>query len=502
MSRELLKHISYTFMVVIGMLISSCSNHKLQKVERVMETSPEQADSLLNEIPVPAGGRSKAFYALLKTQIDYKLYRTFENDSVIRIATDHYGTRHKSSHAAMAWYSLGCISAELGDEVKAADSYHTALFLFPDTLVRYYALAQQNLGAIYLYHDLNELAVPMLKSCRINSERLADSIAMAFCDYNLALNMLYHKRYDEAKCAFEELKVSRWLSPGIKEGIMLQMAKISLFGNQDYPGTINYIDSLFQADSIYYRNGHMLSLKADALYELGLVDSAKQYYHMSIANTREPKTLYGCYNRLAEIASAASDSLSRTYYDSKAHEYMDSITSISKSNIIFNSHLNHSRPTRTNYILLYLSLLVPSLIIGGYFIKRERQNTKKRNNMNRICSAQSILDFHDEIEEFKQCDFYSEILAIISNKENFKSQDRNLLIEKCHGYLLNVRSFLMTKYSLNAQEIDFCFFILLGISQKDCQLFFSYSDSGIRTMKYRMKNKLPKSEFDYLFVKQ
>lgn len=487
---------------LVGFALAGCGHNELLQIERIMESDVQKADSMIQSMNEPAGKRNQALYALLKTQIDYKLYRTFESDSLIRIATDYYGYRHKSSHAAMAWYSLGCVSGELGDEVKAADSYHTALFLFPDTLVRYYALAQQNLGAIYLYHNLDEKAVPLLKSCRINSERLSDSVVMAFCDYNLALNMLYHKKYDEAKCAFDELKENRWLSPGIREGIMLQMTKISLYGNQDYQGTINYIDTLFQTDIVNSKNGHIYSIKADAFYELGLLDSAKQYYQLSIANTAEPKTLYSCYKKLTEIASIASDSLSRTYYASKANECMDSITAISKSNIIFNSLLNHSIQDRRKGIPLYLFLLVIFLFVGGYFAKRLYQKKKEKDNMNRIYNAQSISDFCDEIENFKQSNVYAEILAAISKNDSFKLHDRSVLIEKCHGNLLNVRSFLMSKYALNSQEVDFCFFILLGVSQKNCQLFFNYSDSGIRTLKYRVKSKLPQPEFDYLFVKK
>lgn len=283
---------------------------------------------------------------------------------------------------------------------------------------------------------------------------------------------------------------------------MLQMTKISLYGNQDYQGTINYIDTLFQTDIVNSKNGHIYSIKADAFYELGLLDSAKQYYQLSIANTAEPKTLYSCYKKLTEIASIASDSLSRTYYASKANECMDSITAISKSNIIFNSLLNHSIQDRRKGIPLYLFLLVIFLFVGGYFAKRLYQKKKEKDNMNRIYNAQSISDFCDEIENFKQSNEYAEILAAISKNDSFKLHDRSVLIEKCHGNLLNVRSFLMSKYALNSQEVDFCFFILLGVSQKNCQLFFNYSDSGIRTLKYRVKSKLPQPEFDYLFVKK
>lgn len=142
-------------MCLAALLLASCTYRDLKAVERTMETDPAVADSLLCEIPIPAHGRSRALYALLKTQIDYKMYRDADSDSLIRVATDYYGRKYKGYHAAMAWYSLGCISAELGNDSTAADAYLSALSLFPDTLVRYYALAEQNLSYIYLEHNMD-----------------------------------------------------------------------------------------------------------------------------------------------------------------------------------------------------------------------------------------------------------------------------------------------------------------------------------------------------------
>lgn len=93
--------------------LTGCERGKLLKVERIMEQDIDTADTLIYSMDEPFGKRNRALYALLKTQIDYKMYRDAVNDSTIRIATDFYGKRYKDYHAAMAWYSLGCISAEL-----------------------------------------------------------------------------------------------------------------------------------------------------------------------------------------------------------------------------------------------------------------------------------------------------------------------------------------------------------------------------------------------------
>ena len=123
--------------------LAGCGRQELLQVERIMESDVLKADSMISTMEEPAGRRNLALYSILRTQIDYKLYRKAESDSLIRTATDYYGKGRKSYHAAMAWYSLGCVAGENGDDVTAVDAYLNALSLFPDTLVRYFALSEQ-----------------------------------------------------------------------------------------------------------------------------------------------------------------------------------------------------------------------------------------------------------------------------------------------------------------------------------------------------------------------
>ena len=214
-----------TAVITACCLLSGCRHSGLSRVERLMENDVETADSLICTMNKPTGNRGRARYALLKTQIDYKLFRPALNDSAIRIATDYYGRDRKSFHAAMAWYSLGCVSAELGRDSTAADAYLTALRLFPDTLVRYYALAQQNLSYIYLEHNMKDEAIRLIKSCRTNAVRLNDSAAITFCDYNIANSLLYNNEYDSARVMFLKLKDNPWMTPGTKDVPLLQLFK-------------------------------------------------------------------------------------------------------------------------------------------------------------------------------------------------------------------------------------------------------------------------------------
>ena len=134
-------------LVAVAALIS-CGGPggRLAEVERLLETDPVRADSLLGTVPVPDSRKGRALYAILRTQADYKNYKDIPDDRLIREATDYYGNRKKDYHAAMAWYSRGCVLSLTDDDLGAINAYLTAKDLFPDTLVRYYLICEHKLG--------------------------------------------------------------------------------------------------------------------------------------------------------------------------------------------------------------------------------------------------------------------------------------------------------------------------------------------------------------------
>ena len=79
--------------------LTSRGHNELIQIERIMESDVQKADSMIQSMNEPAGKRNQALYALLKTQIDYKMYRNADGDSTIRVATDYYGRKYKGYHA-------------------------------------------------------------------------------------------------------------------------------------------------------------------------------------------------------------------------------------------------------------------------------------------------------------------------------------------------------------------------------------------------------------------
>jgi len=107
-----------------------------------METDPKEADSILVSMTEPTSRRDRAWYVVLKSLADCKNDRIITSDSLIRTATDYYGSLHKNFRAAVAWYTHGCVYTHLGNDHSAIYAFLKAKDLFPDTLVHYYALTE------------------------------------------------------------------------------------------------------------------------------------------------------------------------------------------------------------------------------------------------------------------------------------------------------------------------------------------------------------------------
>lgn len=489
-----------------ALLLASCTYRDLKAVERAMETDPAVADSLLSEIPTPAHGRSQALYALLKTQIDYKMYRDADSDSLVRIATDYYGRKYKGYHAAMAWYSLGCISAELGNDSTAADAYLSALSLFPDTLVRYYALTEQNLSYIFLEHNMDDEAIQLIKSCRLNACRLADSAAIAFCDYNIGKYHLLNNEFDTAKNLFEELNDNHWLSPDTKNYPLLQIAKILQLDSHNYEQSIEHIDSFIKKNMNCVPNGLAYSVKADAYYDINQIDSARYYYDITLKETNDPHTKCDAFRRLSTIYSNTGNSVMASFCAEQASSWMDSIVVNNQSDIIFRALLSNSNnyfPRKysfttksvalliTSLLLILIGILLHSRALSGYGKKKEQtQNVK------------TISDFENNLIDFKRNQVYNEMIFAINERKEIESKRKNELTDKFRNSLPELRAFIVASSHVNDKELDYCIFTMLGFKQKDYHRIFNLSQSGCRNLKTRIKGKMPDDIYNYIFESQ
>ena len=485
--------------LMAGCFLSGCGQSELSQIERIMESDVQKADSMIQSMKEPSSKRNQALYSLLKTQIDYKMYRDADSDSLVRIATDYYGRKYKGYHAAMAWYSLGCISAELGNDSTAADAYLSALSLFPDTLVRYYALAEQNLSYIFLEHNMDDEAIQLIKSCRLNACRLADSAAIAFCDYNIAKYYLLNNLFDTAKVLFEKLADNNWLSSDTKDYPLLHIAKIFQLDKQNYEQSIEYVDLFINRKQNRTVNNLAYSIKADAYYDLHLFDSARHYYAIALNEPIDPYTTCDAFRRLSEIHSIKGNSDSAAYYAEKASAWMDTIVVSSSSNTIFRSLLSNAQLFTPQEKSIATALVLLLLTLSIIFFIGIVLHSRPKGQIHQI---ENISDFENDLIDFKQSQIYQEMIFAINEKKEIESKQKNALIDKFRESLPELRAFIAASSNVNGNELDYCIYTMLGFKQKDYHKIFNLSQSGCRNLKSRINGKMPEDIFRYIFDKE
>ncbi|CDN30696.1 TPR-repeat-containing protein [Mucinivorans hirudinis] len=113
-------------------LLLGCTNPQitaeLEKVDELMSNHPDSAYALIRSInPDDIHGRAdKAFYALLYTQAQYKSYESFDSDSLISIAVEHYSNNANDEKYSRSLMYKGAVMADLGYDHQAMDYYKKA----------------------------------------------------------------------------------------------------------------------------------------------------------------------------------------------------------------------------------------------------------------------------------------------------------------------------------------------------------------------------------------
>ena len=322
-------------------------------------------------------------------------------------------------------------------------------------------------------------AIRLIKSCRTNAVRLKDSVAIAFCEFNIANSLLYNNEYDSARVMFLKLKDNPWMTPGTKDVPLLQLSKIASLADGDFEKSIEYVDSFIKRNRHQLPYGAAYSLKANAYYMLNQIDSAFHYYTLSLSDTNDPYTICDTYRRLSEIHSLKGNTDSATYCSKQASSWTDSIVFASNSEDIFRALLNHSQPDTSPKSLwssLFKIVLFSALfiIVSYLLISFNRRKIAASGNKTDNSAAEPAKDTHLEAIE----DYAGDI-----------NEFRNLFVRP--------RAHLAASYNLNDDDIDFCIYSLLGFKQKD--FFILFFNPHPRMIKYRLKEKLPISLFDYIF---
>lgn len=330
MRRKSPYHILLLPLLLCMMTVASCGSRsvmrELESMESVLDDSPDSVRSRLDRIDASSlHGESRALYAMLRTQADYKCYVDIPGDSLIREATSYYGIRRRNWRAAMSWYSLGCVNDENNVESAALDAYLKSCSLFPDTTSKYYALSLQNMADIFLNTGMYDEAERAIQSCLSHPACAKYGKMYYHVLYNLGKIALFRREYTKAESIITSLLSDTLVSDFYRTDALLQLTKIQLYGKDNPQEAVNLCDDLIAALDGKRSIGAAFSLKGDSYYMLHQFDSAYVYYTESLDCTEDIYTICSSSRRLSELCMVRGDYEGAQFYAEQYDCLHDSI---------------------------------------------------------------------------------------------------------------------------------------------------------------------------------
>ncbi len=402
---------SLLYCLLLATLSMGCGNHRamreLERLEPLVDSVPRYVSTVLDSIPsTKLRGRTRALYALLKTQADYKCFVPLTSDSLIRYATDYYDGNRKSYRAAMSWYSLGCVYSELNDDAAAIEAYLQAQSLFPDTTIRYYRLCYQNLGKHYLKKNMADEALQAYMSYHA----LSQGSNWPYADIKLAQAYIHKRMPNPANEILKELLFhSKNIDKQSFEAILFELGKIEFVFYKDYDKAEAYFDQLIalynekESDVAHWFKGDIAKLRGDTALAI-------QYYKAAMQGNDDVYLLYNCARSL-QYLSIDSITQPELYSYVKLFEQMsDSINRIERRTEIDEIHTAHAiklhqrelseRHRRFLYIMvLVVVCLLAAIAIAALYIEQRRKRHYLHLQQELQCNQAKIYKMYQSIEE-------------------------------------------------------------------------------------------------------
>ena len=497
----------YKLLLAIIVLASCSESRTLQEAEALLETDPQKADSILTSMAIPKRAKDYALYAVLKTQADYKQYKPITSDSLILTATEYYGTRHRSKHAAMAWYSQGCVYNELKNDLAAIEAYIKAEDLFPDTINRYYALTEQRLGKSYLSKGMFDESYSSFNKCRIIAETIKDSALIANCDYHMALINLQNYHYDGLIDSFKKIAVNKNLSYFYRNESFLNLAKLYIYDIGLYDSANCYLDSFKIRTTASL--GVVYNLKGEIYYKLGYLDSSYFYFQHSLDEDCDLYTQCSSSRRLSELSWLKGNNNDAFLFEKLYTQSLDSIRVLTNANDIAAISIAHKEEIETlkrkeyrsrviiaTIFIIFLLFSIFSIFYQSYSNQINRRYIQFCDRAWTKITSTLPLDASDDkylsLCKTRYLNSPSHYLLLDKGeKTKLIREEKEAIKHDLSVAFSDLTLFMLNKYpTISKREIQICYLNYLMIDKPTICEIMDLSDDSFRKAKSRLKDKL------------
>ena len=564
---KFLQNITSLVAIVLFLIMGACNNHPqapiLLEVEKIIEEQPDSALSILNKVENinQLSEKDHATYCLLLTQAQDLNYITHTSDSLIKIAATYFEKSNDKHKASLSYYYMGRVNTDLHDALKAQEFYLKALEIGEKTK-DYHLLAKicNNLGTLYNYQDIYDLALPMQKKALyyINMEQKQDTVNMSYILRNTARTFTLMNLEDSAVIYHKQaLKYSR---PYNISSILVDLGNIYIYKNE-YVEAKKYIDLAQNSTTILKTLYPIYLSKGKLLSAMGQLDSAK-YYLTQCSQSSNIYTQAGSLYHLAQVALKENDLNNYVKYTETYSTLRDSITKHSHfENIrIAQSMFNYQRIAKEKdqfekkaaqrMIFIYQVIIIFFLTIAIFIFIFKREKIKKKrltelkeeqykrsqqyieNNNKQIFQLTETL--HSKQEEMSEVErqLYEarKLMLEMENRQIFEKQGTILLLEKdFHNSSIYIRihreddiqlspseweelhqlidatypdftNRLIRLYpQISIEEIHICYLVKMQLSIKKIAFIMHITSSGVSQCRRRL-SLIPQHYYKIFFL--
>lgn len=255
----------YLFVVLFGLLVVSCHSTpdtvvlSLSQAERIMESDPDSAMTILKHIPTPESlhGKAQADYSLLMTQAMDKNYMKFTSDSLIKFAVGYYGSYTEDIVSkGKAFYYYGRVMESIDKVEDAMKFYLKAKDVLGNSHeYKLLGLMSEGIGNLNRKQKLFDAALNDFRASLQFYFQIPDSLGISFAYRNIGRVFLYKKQLDSAYHYFDKaLHIANIKKYPSASSILLEVGVIHRSAN-DYLGAENcflsFIEKETNKDNLY-----------------------------------------------------------------------------------------------------------------------------------------------------------------------------------------------------------------------------------------------------------
>lgn len=529
-------------------LISRNSNFiqkSLKQAEQMQDTNPDSAIILLRQIKQPEKlfGKEQAQYALLMIRTASNKNKSFDSDSLIKIAVDYYKNDDDSSKKAWCYFYYGTYFQSKKDNKKALEYFQKAS-LAASNLQDYKlnTLIYNHWGTLLLNEKPYNLGINKQKKALEYAILQGDSLSIAYILRDLGLSYILNKNWTEALKVHERgIRLAKVLSNNVLLSSFYNNQSIIYWKKQEYTSALNFVNKSLSLKQDSIDKIPSESLKGILFFEMQQYDSARHYVEKrGLGETFYTKAYY--YEALSLVEENLGHYKKALEYRKKVGEYSDSIQSSEKNDELIvlqrkydysiieneNNKLRLSQQRNENFMLIVVFIvIIITFIYLGYYYKSKKEKESliqmkddllKKNVIElqkktlQLQKKQDELHFQKEELSFyyqKEQELKSRILkmdSIVQKIESLNSFNEIKLSRSKSELVLSKKELADLEETVNLcydnfatrlrndfprlkeDDIHLCCLIKIKVPNKSIVSLLNTNDSALKKRRYRIKH--------------